>query len=222
MNKDALLSFVKQKTILVPIFLYQNYKKLGLTLEEMLFMMYLNGQGQNIIFDPQEISSDLNMTTIDIMQLISNLTDKKILEVKASKNDKGIVEEKIYLDGFYTKYSLSIMETLTENNSNEIDTSIFNDIEKEFGRTLSPSELEVIKAWTANFKSELILEAVKEATLNGVSNIRYIDKILYDWDKKGIKTKEDVLNMLNNRKKENEPVEVFDYDWFDEDEDDFE
>lgn len=222
MNKDALLSFVKQKTILVPIFLYQNYKKLGLTLEEMLFMMYLNGQGQNIIFDPQEISSDLNMTTIDIMQLISSLTDKKILEVKASKNDKGIVEEKIYLDGFYTKYSLLIMETLTENNSNEIDTSIFNDIEKEFGRTLSPSELEVIKAWTANFKSELILEAVKEATLNGVSNIRYIDKILYDWDKKGIKTKEDVLNMLNNRKKENEPVEVFDYDWFDEDEDDFE
>lgn len=222
MNKNALLSFVKQKTILVPIVLYQNYKKLGLTLEEMLFMMYLNGQGQNIIFDPQEISSDLNMTTIDIMQLISNLTDKKILEVKASKNDKGIVEEKIYLDGFYTKYSLLIMETLTENNSNEIDTSIFNDIEKEFGRTLSPSELEVIKAWTANFKSELILEAVKEATLNGVSNIRYIDKILYDWDKKGIKTKEDVLNMLNNRKKENEPVEVFDYDWFDEDEDDFE
>ena len=218
MNKNALLSFVKQKTILVPIFLYQNYKKLGLTLEEMLFMMYLNGQGQNIIFDPQEISSDLNMTTIDIMQLISNLTDKKILEVKASKNDKGIVEEKIYLDGFYTKYSLLIMETLTENNSNEIDTSIFNDIEKEFGRTLNSSEIEFIKAWASSFDSGVIIEAVKEAVLNGVSSIRYIDKILYEWSKLGIKTSEDVRHFLNNKNKEikeKEPVEVFDYDWFD-------
>ena len=65
------------------------------------------------------------------------------------------------------------------------------------------------------------MEAVKEASLNGVSSVRYIDKILYDWDKKGLKTKEDVEAMISNRRKEtSEPVEVFDYDWFDEDEED--
>ena len=68
------------------------------------------------------------------------------------------------------------------------------------------------------FDSGVIIEAVKEAVLNGVSSIRYIDKILYEWSKLGIKTSEDVRHFLNNKNKEikeKEPVEVFDYDWFD-------
>ena len=55
--------------------------------------------------------------------------------------------------------------------------------------------------------------------LNGVSSIRYIDKILYEWDKKGLKTIDDVRHFLNKKRNEpTDPVEVFDYDWFDEDE----
>ena len=99
-----------------------------------------------------------------------------------------------------------------------LDTSIFSTIEKEFGRTLNSSEIEFIKAWASTFDNGVIIEAVKEAVLNGVSSIRYIDKILYEWDKKGIKTSEVVRHFLNNKNKEikeKEPVEVFDYDWFD-------
>ena len=49
---------------------------------------------------------------------------------------------------------------------------------------LSPMEYEIIKAWLDNDMSEeLIKEALKEATFNGVSNLRYIDKILYEWGK---------------------------------------
>ena len=83
-------------------------------------------------------------------------------------------------------------------------------------------EYEIIKAWLDNNMSEeLITEALKEATFNGVSNLRYIDKILYEWEKRGIKTKEDVLQnkMKHRRSQETETVaEIFDYDWFDDDE----
>ena len=61
----------------------------------------------------------------------------------------------------------------------------------------------------------MITLALKEATYNGVSSLRYIDKIIYEWGKKGIKTKEQVekdrkqfKNNENNNKKE-----LFDYDW---------
>ena len=68
------------------------------------------------------------------------------------------------------------------NTSNSENSNIFEIIEKEFGRTLSPIEFEIIKAWLDNDMSEeLIREAIKEATFNGVSNLRYIDKILYEW-----------------------------------------
>ena len=110
-------------------------------------------------------------------------------------------------------------EVVDDNVNNELDENVFSIIEKEFGRTLNSSEIEFIKAWASNFNNEVIIEAVKEASLNGVSSIRYIDRILYEWDKKGIKTKEDVIHFLNKKSKElNEPIEVFDYDWFDDDE----
>ena len=107
-------------------------------------------------------------------------------------------------------------------NEVKTDTSCFDFIEKEFGRTLSPMEYEIIKAWIEGGNSdELVKEAVKEAIFNGVNNLRYIDKILYEWGKKGLKTKEDVENNRKNfRQKDDqeENEELFDYNWFEDDE----
>ena len=196
---------------------------MNLSLEEFFFLMYLKDQGEVFLFDPNEMMSDLGYSMMEIMQLLSSLTDKKMITVDSFKNEHGIMEEKINLSSFYEKYTMLIMEESNqEEEKKKVDNSnLFEAVEKEFGRTLSPSEIEFMKAWLSNFKEEVILEAVKEASLNGVSSVRYIDKILYDWDKKGLKTKEDVEAMLSNRRKEtSEPVEVFDYDWFDEDEED--
>ena len=132
---------------------------------------------------------------------------------------KDIHKFRLYKYLFYEKLVSVILDDKEFKEETKFDSSIFSSIEKEFGRTLNPSEIEFIKAWSSNFSSELIIEAVKEAVLNGVSSIRYIDKILYEWDKKGLKTADDVRHFLNKKRNEPiEPVEVFDYDWFDEDE----
>ncbi len=92
--------------------------------------------------------------------------------------------------------------------------------EKEFGRTISSMEYEIIHAWLEKgFSEELILGALKEAVYNGVNNLRYIDKILYEWQKKGYKTMKDVEK--NNFKRNNEKTEMkelFDYNWLDDNE----
>ena len=121
------------------------------------------------------------------MKYISTLTDKKMLKVDVVKNDKNILEDIIDLDDFYRKISLKMVSNVNDN-LDELNSSVFTFIEKEFGRTLSPMENEIIKSWLENGSSEeLVREAVKEATFNGVNNLRYIDKILYEWEKKGIK-----------------------------------
>ncbi len=93
--------------------------------------------------------------------------------------------------------------------------------ETEFGRCLSPMEMEIIKEWiNQKFSDELIYEALKEATYNGVSNLRYIDRVLFEWKKKGLKTKEDVMRdkeKFRKERKKKEKVEVFDYNWLDDD-----
>ena len=110
--------------------------------------------------------------------------------------------------------------------SNSSNSSVFSFVEKEFGRTLSPMEVEIIKSWlNNNYTEELVREAVKEAVFNGVSNLRYIDKILFEWQKKGIKDKEGVeKNREAFRKKAREEApeveeEIFDYNWFEDDDD---
>ncbi len=221
MNKEKLTQLLKQKTILVPLVCLQNYKEFKLTLEEFIFLMYLKDQGERFIFNPTQMAEDLGMDMVGIMQFISSLSDKKMLNVQTFKNDKNVLEEEVDLSNFYEKYTMLLVGKITEEKEQKdlSNSNVFEMIEKEFGRTLSPSEFEFIKAWLTNFNEDVILEAVKEAILNGVSSIRYIDKILYEWDKKKIKSKEDVEHFLHSKKQTvKENVEVFDYDWFDEDE----
>ena len=74
----------------------------------------------------------------------------------------------------------SIEENRIEENS--ID-NIYAYIEKNFCRTLSPIEVEVIDSWQDN---DLTRYAIKQAVLNGAYNIKYIDKILYNYKKNSI------------------------------------
>ena len=75
-------------------------------------------------------------------------------------------------------------------------------------------EYEIINAWLEKgFSEELVIGALKEAVYNGVSSLRYIDKILYEWQKKGYHNLTEVNNGLTNRKEKQKSLELFDYNW---------
>ena len=214
MKFGKILEMVKGNNIVIPMYLYKMFPKLEINLETFLFLMYLNGKGQFIIFDIKRLSEEFFCDIKKVMEYISTLQDKKLIELKVVKNDKNIIEEYISLDLFYEKVSMNIIEEL--NNEKEDTTNIFEILESELGKQLSPIEYEIVKAWkNSNYSDEIIKEAIKEAVYNGVANLRYIDKILYEWAKKNIKTKEDVeKNKRQFREKEkSKKVDVFDYDW---------
>lgn len=218
MKKTKLVDLIKQKNIVVPLYLLPIYPKLKLSLEEFIFLMYLKDQGETFVFNPNQIAEEYHLQLPQVLNYISTLTEKHLLRVEVIKNDKNVMEEYVNLEDFYQRISLFLTEYLNDV-PKEIDSNVFEMVEKEFGRTLSPMEYEIIKAWLENDTSEeLIKEALKEATYNGVSNLRYIDKILYEWGKKGIKTKDDVIkHQTKYRQEKKEMKEVFDYDWFEDD-----
>ena len=224
MKSAKLIDIFKQGHIVIPLFMLQHYKELKLEIGEFLFLMYLYNLGNKFIFDPSKFADDLNLDIKDIMNYIGTLSDKHFIRVEVMKNDKGLMEEMVLMDDFYSKLSLITMDEV--NNVSSADNSnIYEIIEKEFGRTLSPMEYEIIRAWLDNGMSEeLIQEAIKEATYNGVSNLRYIDKILYEWSKLGIKNAKDVSDNKKKRAKAKEEassdvdMDIMDWDWFDDDE----
>ena len=222
MKSGRLTELLKKGNFVVPYYLFQLRDKLSLTLEEFIFIVYLTNLGEKIIFDPEKISADLNMTLETIMITVDSLCEKKYLSVDVAKNEKGIMEEYIVLDLFYDKVTMLLVEEINQDDVS-VKVNVFEKIEQEFGRPITSIEYEIIKSWLENGTSEeLVLEALKETVFNGVTNLRYMDKILYEWTKKGIKTKEDVeKNQIKHReeKKQESKLELFDYDWFDAEED---
>lgn len=221
MKNSKIIDILKEGNLIIPMYILKNYKNMKLELEQFVFLMYLYNKGNNILFDPNKFSNELGIELEKAMNYISNLSDKNFLKVEVIKNDKGIMEELVNLDSFYSKLSMLLVED--SNNVDTTNSNIFEIIEKEFGRTLSPIEYEIIKAWLdSNISEELITEALKEATFNGVSNLRYIDKILYEWGKNGIKNKEDVKKNKQKRndksRKEDLDLDIIEWNWF-EDED---
>lgn len=222
MNNSKLIDMFKQGNMVIPLYLLQHYKELKLTIDEFIFLMYLYNLGDKCLFDPSKFSAELNMELTKVMGYISVLTDKHLIRVEVIKNEKKVSEEVILLEDFYSKLSLVAIDEI--NSTDKTDSNIFEIIEKEFGRTLSPIEFEIIKAWLdGNMNEDLIKEAIKEATYNGVSNLRYIDKILYEWGKKGIKTVKDVEANRKKRESIKEKdsdidLDIVDWNWFDEDE----
>jgi len=185
-----------------------NYKKMDITDSQLIIIIYLINQPSDM-YNPKQISSDLNMNLNVVFEEINSLCEKNIIKIEMKRINK-VLTETINLDSLYEKLAFSLNQVEEKEDSN-----LYSIFETEFGRTLSPMEYEIINSWKDNgYTEELIILALKEATYNGVSNLRYIDKIIYEWGKKGIKTKEDVEKNRKQFKSNNTTKkELFDYDW---------
>jgi DNA replication protein len=208
---DSILNLLQDKPIVVPRILFNNYKRLNISEEELVVIMLIINLGNKIEYNPEIFVSELNMDRHKVMGIISDLMGKNILSLEVVKNGRK-TEEYISLSLLYDKL-LNIIKD-TKEDCVEVDNSIFSIFENELGRLLSPMELEQIKEWISTIKNEeLIISALKEAVLNNVSSFRYIDKILDDWNKKGYKNREDIIKDRSNYRKKKSNVDAFDMDW---------
>ena len=149
----------------------------------------------------------------DVLTAYGSLMAKRLIKVDAEKDDLGKIRERVSLDNFYNE----IRSDYKKNEKKETKDDIYQVFEREFGRTLSTMDYEIINAWIdGGYSEELIIAALREAVYNGVTNLRYIDKILYEWQKKGLKTREDIernrKEYKQERSKEEKP-EIFEYNW---------
>lgn len=210
MNNN-ILKILQDRPVVVPRILFNNYKRLNISEEELLIVMVIISLDNKIEYNPDIFVNEINMDRHKVMELISSLISKNILSLEIVKNGRK-TEEYISLSLLYDKLLNIIIDT--NEDVLKVDNSIFNIFENELGRLLSPMEIEKIKEWVITYKNdELIIEALKEAVINGVSNLRYIDAILNEWYKKGYRNKDDVLRDKGNYKKKKSNIEVFDTDW---------
>ena len=213
MSNSILEGLIKEKDYTFKKLLFKLIKDFDLSLEELLLLVYFINQDKPV-FDIKRISLITYLSSNEIMAAFSSLTGKGLVSIKTSKED-GKITEVIDITNTYR----AMVSDININIKKQATTNIYTIFEKEFGRPLSPVEYEIIKAWiTSGISEELIKGALKEAVFNNVRNLRYIDKILSEWEKKGFKSVDEVDSYLKKKETNNPKQELFDYNWLEDEE----
>ncbi|MGX7029856.1 DnaD domain protein [Vagococcus zengguangii] len=199
--------FIQAGSTSVSNLLMTYYRQLGMSEQEMiLYLQLLMDEKEGKSFpDMTVIASRMGITLQEAYSLIETLINKKIIKLETQPDSSGKQTDYYDLTTVYT----TLQEVLVAaHQKNQVEQSqldirqLMHKFEQEFGRNLSSMERESITYWIYDdhYSVEIIELALKEAVLNQVYNIKYIDRILLSWERKNLRSKAQVLNELNHRK----------------------
>lgn len=191
MIKHAVQAWMKDGIISIPSFLFQFYKKIGLTDQECFFLLnvYSFIKNGNEFPTPDELSEQMTIDVEQCSMLLRALIKRGYMKIE-HYNQEGIYGERYSLDPLWERLLQQYINQQELQTSYMQNESIYTIFEKEFGRPLSPFECETLAMWLDDdqHSTEIVVAALKEAVISGKLNFRYIDRILFEWKKNGIKT----------------------------------
>ncbi|MFT8823866.1 MAG: DnaD domain protein [Liquorilactobacillus mali] len=176
-----------------------NYPMLGLNETEMILIIQIMSATQSGDSFPEIelIAKRMGRNEADVYQAMHSLIQKNVMEIASIQDENGIKHDVYQFKKLFDK--LIVMEqqkqkSLENKDLKTAQEKVFQSIEVEFGRPLSPIEIETVNLWLHkdNYLPELILLALREAVLNQAYSLKYIDRILLSWERQNIRSAQDV------------------------------
>ncbi|MCF6093331.1 DnaD domain-containing protein [Microaerobacter geothermalis] len=195
--EKILVDLLRQRCTTIPNLLLEHYKELGILDEEVFLLIHiLSFKSEGINFPTAaELEQRMSTDIKKIFKMVHRLVWNGFLSIEEREDDSGVRHEYYDLTPLYKK----LVNILIENHGilqQPLETDLYTLFENEFGRPLSPMECETITLWQDQdgYSRELIVSALREAVYSGKVTIKYIDRILLEWQKNGIKTAEEAKN----------------------------
>ncbi len=197
----------------IPNILLKIYSKIGITDFQMMLliqMIRLNSEGEVHSPTPEILADYMASDPARIEKELAELLDKEIITTSQYyDHGQDIIFEGYDFESLFLKISdiwsgirakeIEETEKILRMNAddfpcnNQFDkntTELISIFEKEFGRLLSPIEVEQIEQWSQEMEAVLVYEALKRAVLRGKHNFKYINSILFEWKKNNLHTLE--------------------------------
>lgn len=158
--------------------LIEHYEKLDCTSDEgMLLIMLVYYQKYQLQIDYQLLQQKMKKSVDEIDALLHQLQTKGYLKIEMGS--KGVV--------FDTRGIFEVKQPL------QFEQDLFSTFETEFKRPLTRNELVKLSDWLQQYENQLIVYALREASIRSKYSFDYIDRILVDWKHKGFSA-EDIEN----------------------------
>ncbi|ECQ6352014.1 TPA: DnaD domain-containing protein [Listeria innocua] len=198
MDHKMLGKWMAEGQVTLPQVLVKNYAAIGLNEIELVLLLQIQSFAAEAEFFPSmEMLTDRTTLRLeDTIKTMDSLLKKGVVAIEQSKDTSLMISEQYNLEPLWGKL-VAFYENIEADNRQDLEveqqTNLYSLFEAEFGRPLSPMEAEMLSAWVDQDRTspDLIKEALKEAVISQKLNFRYIDRILLNWSKQGVKTIDD-------------------------------
>jgi len=198
----------------IPNMLIKVYSRIGITDFQMMLLIHLirfKVEEKEYYPDPEVIAEVMETNSARIKKELAELLEKDIIAVSEYYDKKN----NVIFEGYdFEPLFLKVSDVWASTRAREIAESenmikaaaldhdflkiklrdkpagLISTFEKEFGRPLSPIEVDQIQQWAGEVESFLVIEALKRAVLRGKHNFKYINSILMEWKKNNLQTLE--------------------------------
>ncbi len=230
MDKKFMLNLLMKGDVNIPALLIEHYHAIGLNEQECMMLIQVHSfiiKGDDFpTFD--DLAQRMTLDETACADMLRRLIQHGFLSI-VQKKENQIYSEAYSLLPLWDRLLSYAYGKESKAAEEEGEKALYTIFEREFGRPLSPIECESLAMWTDedHHSPQLIKAALREAVVSGKLNFRYIDRILFDWKKNGIKTlaqaKEHGENIrrhqqLPRQRKENDTKKnpkMPAYDWLD-------
>jgi DNA replication protein len=190
MKKQLSFQDVLYNQITIPNKLLISYKAFGLNETELMTILLIHrsiSKG-NSFPTLEELTTILTIDEKECSIILRKLIQKNLLKIERTENSQYQLSEAYSLEPLWEKLFQPVVPVIQKTE----DGSLFILFEQEFGRPLSPFEIETVNVWLDEdeISPALIKAALRESVLMAKLNFKYMDRILREWKKKGIHTVE--------------------------------
>lgn len=190
MDTNRLVTMIVNGTIQVPSLLLENYHVIGLDEQDCMLLIEVHSFLTNGITFPtfNDLCRRMTLDETACADKLQSLIQRGFLSI-IQKQDNQVYSEAYSLQPLWEKLVQLVLSKPSEQKTTG-EQALFTLFETEFGRPLSPIECETLAMWLDDdhFSPQLIKAALRESVISGKLNFRYIDRILFNWRKAGIKS----------------------------------
>jgi DNA replication protein len=186
--------------VAVPYTLLRNWNELELSVEDLIVVLEIIAAGQvegKEFLTQQELGQRCHLDPLKVGECIGRLLEKSLISMGERLEPKeGTVATFFDVSPLWDKLSQpeEVPDLAVNNEESTSGTDAFSLFEREFGRPLSGFEYDQIQQWLREDEHPqwMVIEALKEAVFANKCSIRYIDRILYDWQRHQVRSRRDL------------------------------
>jgi DNA replication protein len=198
----------------IPKYLLTHYTEIGLDDQEMMVLIQILCEIESNPYPSiATLAERMTASSADIEEVVGQLVVRKLIAIekywnpieKKWANTYSIVK---LIDELAEVWAIERSQQLDEERNlkqsqsspqaistpkNPSMENLVHTFEQELGRLLTQLECENLDRWlSSHFSEELIIEALRRGVSAGIRNFRYLDSILREWQKKGLRTRAEI------------------------------